>query len=854
MVKGRLVNGGLATISRRYLLQHPLQTGLTLLGIMLGVAIVVAIDLANFSAKRAFALSMEMTSGSATHAIKGGSGGIPEHIYRRLRTERGMRDSAPLVSDEVRAGEQRLTLLGLDVFARNFALPAAQAFSTSDSSGQSLAAREGRRLFLEPGTVAMTRQTAERLGINLNDKFFINYRGQSNEIKVVNVFESDHPATTGVLIADIAVAQELLGRVGVLDRIDLALDDASAIAELKDWLPPGLTLIEAETRRGSMARMTDAFHTNLTAMSLLALLVGGFLIYNTMMFAVLRRREQFGALRSLGVSRRELFTMVFTEAAVLGLVATGAGLLAGIALGQVLVQLVTVTINDLYYRLHVSELFISEVSLLKGFLLGFVVTAVAAWLPARGAARATPVSLQQRSSLEGHSARFFPWLFGTGVLITLAGWWLAQLPGRSIVIGFVALAMVVIGFSMAVPLLVQWLCTGLRTITTTRGSLLTRLSIRGISAGLSRTGLAVAALTIAVATTLGVGIMISSFRITVSDWLEQTLNSDVYVTIPGSASAHAGAGLPEALIAQLEQHPDVNYSWGNRVLMATTDTGPVRLMAIEYDPRHGRGFNLKAGDPDQARAAFAAGQGLLISEPYAYHQQLTVGDPVTFMTPKGPAAIKVLGIFIDYTSDSGLVLMPIQQYQRLWQDETISSLGLFRSEGTSEAELAASVRSVVDPFSESIRVRANAEIRALSMEIFDRTFTVTRVLQLLSVIVAFIGVLSALMALQLEKTREFALLRASGITPAEIQRMILGQTLVMGVFAGLLALPLGYLMSTLLIEVINVRSFGWTMQQVVPLASIWQALLLAMAAAFLAGIYPAINAARMPIARSLREE
>ncbi len=407
---------------------------------------------------------------------------------------------------------------------------------------------------------------------------------------------------------------------------------------------------------------------------------------------------------------------------------------------------------------------------------------------------------------------------------------------------------------MAVPLLVQWLCVTLGLLARLRGTLLTRLGIRGIAAGLSRTGLAVAALTIAVATTLGVGIMISSFRLTVSDWLEQTLTSDVYVTLPGAGSEFAGTGLPPALIARLQQHPGVLYAQGNRVLRATTDTGPLRLMAIEYDPRHSRGLKLTAGDPQVAQTAFSAGEGLLVSEPYAYHQQLEVNDRVTFITPAGPVPLPVLGIFTDYTSDRGLALMPIQQYRRLWQDPSISSLGLLRAPGTSAAELADSIRTQVDQFSESIQVRANAEIRALSMAIFDRTFTVTRVLQLLAVIVAFIGVLSALMALQLEKTREFALLRACGITCAELRRLILGQTLLMGLFAGLLALPLGYLMSTLLIEVINVRSFGWTMQQVVPAAAIWQAVLLATTAALVAGIYPAAQAARLPIARSLREE
>ena len=278
-----------------------------------------------------------------------------------------------------------------------------------------------------------------------------------------------------VLICDISVAQELLGREGLIDRIDLAFDDAQAEQELRGWLPPGLTLQASETRLNTMTQMTRAFHTNLTAMSLLALLVAGFLIYNAMMFAVLRRREQFGALRSLGISHRELFTMVIGEALILGTIATAFGLALGVALGNVLVELVTVTINDLYYRVHVNELFVSKVSLLKGVALGILVTCIAAWLPALNAARSAPVSLQQRSSIEGSASRLFPALFALGLLMLFAGWWLAGIPGRSIVLGFTALAMVVIGFSLAVPLMVKWFCAIPGLIAAKRGTPLARM-------------------------------------------------------------------------------------------------------------------------------------------------------------------------------------------------------------------------------------------------------------------------------------------------------------------------------------------------------------------------------------------
>jgi putative ABC transport system permease protein len=840
-----MVSRILARSSLRHLRQHPLQATLTILGMMLGVAVVVAVDLANSSAKRALALSSEMINGTATHYIEGGPAGVPEEIYRRLRTELGLRVSAPLVTDEVRARGQHLTLLGVDFFAHSFARPV---------DSPDLDRPAGRRMLLEPGSVAMARQTAAMLGLAVGDSFGIEYRGRTVEVQLVYLFPAEHPASRDILLADIAVAQELLGRAGSLDRIDLALADAAAEARLREWLPGGLSLVEADDRRRSMAQMSSAFHTNLTAMSLLALLVGGFLIYNTVTFAVLRRRSQFGTLRVLGVSRSELYQLVFIEAGILGAVATAAGLAVGLGLGQLLIKLVTVTINDLYYRVHVSEFYVSGGSLARGCILGIGTTALATWLPARAAARSTPITLQRGSGREPRGHRVAVGLCAAGVIAMAAGIALTRLSDNSLLLGFIALALAIVGYSLTVPLSVKALCALVGGVTSRRIGLLARLGLRGIDTGINRSGIAVAALTLAVATTLGVSIMIGSFRQTVVDWLEQSLEADVYITLPGARARGNGDGLPATLVDTLRRHPAVRRVRSARMRMVDTDQGPVRLTALETSSAAPDDYPLKGGDRSEVLRAFVAGEGLLVSEPFAYRSQTDAGDALTVLTPKGPLQFPVLGIFHDYTSGSGLVYLPLHTYRRLWEDASVSSLAIFRRPGVDPTALLDDVRSLVAGYDTAIRVRANEEIRSMSLQIFDRTFTVTEVLRLLAVIVAFIGVLTALLALQLEKRREHALLRAAGVTPAGIGGIIVGQTLLLGLFAGLLALPLGLLMAVLLIDVINLRSFGWSMGLLVPGAAVWQAVLLAVVAALVAGLYPAWSSARLPVARALRQE
>ena len=854
--KTLLLRSLLTRTSTRHLTRHPWQTWLAILGIALGVAVVVAVDLANVSAKRSFDLSLEMVTGKSTHAILGGVQGIPESFYSQLRTQHGIRHIAPVVSGQLLISDRSYSLLGVDPFAE-------QQFR---ASAINLSAQTGRTLLLIPNSIAMSQATADILQLRVGDRVEARQGNQIHSVQISRLIPLSHPlAAQGLVVADIAVAQELLNRIGFLDRIDLIAHSDEELTRIKALLPPTLEIVESGSRNQAITQMTRAFHTNLSAMSLLALLVGGFLIYNTMTFMVLQRRATLGTLRTLGTTRRQLFVLVLTEAAMLGLVGALLGLVLGILLGQGLVQLVTRTINDLYYSLEVTRFIIYPGSLLKGFCLGLLASLLAATLPAWEAARSQPASVQQHSSLQLRVQRYLPLLTGCGLALIALGLGLAYGSNTSLFVGFLALALTILGFSLIVPLLVKLLALGVqKSLATDRTGPIARIAMRGISASLSRVGLAVAALSIAIATTIGVGVMIESFRGSVADWLDQSLNSDIYISSAGRASNRTDAGIPQGLTQAIEQHPGVASVWLNRATKVESQWGPMRLMAVSDNPANTRGFNLKAGKPDQVRADFFAGKGVLISEPLAFHRKLAVNDQIELSTHSGKELFSILGVFYDYTSSHGLILMPLSLYQERWQDGAISALGVYRKISIDSQQLADQIRQLSSRYGiaentaltaqHSLRITANQEIKEISLAIFDRTFTITHVLRLLSILVAFIGILSALMALQLERSREFALLRATGATPNEVKRIIYLQTGAMGIYAGILAIPLGYLMSRLLIDVINLRSFGWSMQHQLSVTVLLEGVALALVASLLAGIYPARHAARLSIAQSLREE
>ncbi|MGB5831115.1 MAG: ABC transporter permease [Thiohalocapsa sp.] len=657
---------------------------------------------------------------------------------------------------------------------------------------------------------------------------------------------------SGLAIADIATAQEVLGRIGKIERIDLMLDDAQAAA-LAAALPAGLRLQPAAQRSNALEQMTRAFHTNLTAMSLLAMLVGGFIVYNTMTFAVLQRRPLLGTLRMLGVTRSQMFLLVLTEALLLALIGAVIGILVGIVVGAGLVQLVTRTINDIYFQLSVRSLHIDPLSLIKGAGIGLGVTLIAALGPALEAARSQPRDVLRRTLVERRGQRLLPWLAAGGALTILLGVLLVQLSERSMAIGFLALFLVIVGASLIMPLLVR----GFAMITTplfgrlfgTEG----RLAARGITASITRSGLAVAALAVAVAATVGVGIMIGSFRTSVSQWLENTLTSDIYVSVQSDGATRIST-LPSGLAEHIAALPGVTAVSQGRSKRVETRNGPVTMLALESSAGRPRGFRFNGETADDLWPRWQAGDLVLISEPYAYRRQLTAGDGIELFTTEGWRAYEIGAVFQDYGSDSGTVVLPRPVYAALWDDPGVSSIGVVLGADTDVEATSKRIDELLAGLDSPAALQTNRAIRELSLEIFDQTFTITKVLRLLAVGVAFVGILSALMALELERAKDHAVLRATGMTRGQLRKQILLQTSAMGIAAGLLAIPLGLAMGNLLIQVINLRSFGWTMPMRVTADTLLSGLLLAWVAALIAGLYPALRAARAEPAHALREE
>ena len=851
--------------------RHPLQYLLFIVGVAIGVAMMVSIDLANGSARRAFALSTDAITGKATHRVVGGPTGLDESIYRDIRVVAGFSPAAPVVEGYVgipQLSGQPLRLVGIDPFAeppfRDYFAPAA-----GGASGGALDANALTTFLTEPNSVILSADAAAAAGVALGDTLTINVAGRTVAARVVGLLrpadDVSRRALGGIVFTDIASAQEMLDLRGRLSHIDLIVEgadgaaaDEAALAPVAALLPPGASIETAAARQNAVQQMTAAFEFNLSALSLLALVVGMFLIYNTVTFSVIQRRPLFAVLRMLGATGGQLFTLILGEAILLALVGSLLGLGLGVLLGRGVVGLITQTINDFWFAVNVQGVSVPVGSLIRGLAVGVGAALLAALVPAIEAARTAPQSTLRRSTLESRIRRLLPWLVVAWAALTLAGAALLWLRGGGLFTAFAGLFAVLIAAALLAPPLTAAFMHLVAPLSGRLLGALGRLAPRDITRSLSRTSIAVAALMTAVSVIVGVSIMVGSFRGTVIEWLDQTLQADIYISPPNVTANRVTGALTADVVAATRAWPGVARAvTSHTVQVQLPEFGRlVQLVAVDGDVSNGnRPYAWVrpdlGGDP---WPAMGAGEGVIISEALALKENLpTPPPPLVLPTADGPRAFPVLAVFYDYSSDQGSVFISDATYRTLWADDRISAVGLFVEPGQSVDEVAAALQAEFAGRSD-VLVQSNEALRRGSLEIFDRTFAITSALRLLAVIVAFIGVLSALLSLQLERARELGTLRATGMTRRQLWGLTLLETGLMGATAGLMALPVGYALAWILVYVINVRSFGWTLRMDLQPAYFIQALLVAVGAALLAGVYPSIRVGNMEIASAIREE
>jgi putative ABC transport system permease protein len=868
------VRGGVAGVTLvlrsglRHHRRHPLQSLLTLLGIAAGVALLVAMQGAQRTAERAFDRALTTVAGHATHTVTAPPHGLAVADVAALVRELGTA-AAPSVHAIARAvdapGRTVVRVLGIDPLADATLRPWAGAGGGArDGSGDGVPVGE---LMTRPGTFVAVPALLQRLGVSRGGELRLSIGGRPVVAACADTLVVPPTTAAGlddVLLVDIATAQEWTGRLATVDRLDLRLDggrDApGALATVRERLGAGARVDAAGAGHGALAQLARGFRINLTALSLLSLLVGAFLVHETMRLSVVARTRQLGVLRALGATGGALGRAVAVEALLLGVLGSAAGALLGAFGAQVLLDPLVRTLNDHYATFSLQRADVDAPLLAVGIAVGTGTALLAALGPAFAAAgvsaRDTLVGARAQPVRRGGSVveRRVQWLLALTLVLVL-------LPQVDDLVGGYALtfALVVLA-TLAVPTAMAVLLRGAVRVVSPFGPF-ARYTVRSTLAARDHTALPVAAMVLAIATTIGLATLVTSFRDSVAGWLGQVLPGDVYVAVAGGVDERTAPLLP-AIAADLPRADGVAATTLYRrtvlPLRGGDGEGDVDVVGVAPSPAFLRAFPLLDGDDAAGRAALAAatpdGAGAWVSEPLAFRWGLARGDPLTIATPRGPATLRIAATYRDYSNERGEVLVPAAWMQAN-VPAPVTALGLELAAGADAAAVVAALRARAAAAGEqAVAVRAQRELRAASLDVFDRTFAITGVMRLLCLLVAFAGIYAAFAALQLERAAEIGLLRSLGALPSRVALLVVGQTALLGACAGLLALPVGAMLGHVLAHVINKVSFGWSLAAVaVPRAAVGEALALAVGASLLSGLQPAWRFARMRPADALRE-
>ena len=817
-------------------LRRPALALLSVAGVALGVATVVAVNIANDSASRSFIAANEAVSGNATHRI---SGNVTDELYRYLRVELGLA-AVPVVEGVIRIKgiDDRFTLYGLDLLA--------EQSIRSNPAWLSLGVRSSIDLIANPYSIIATSDTAHRLSISAGDMVEVTTPEGDFKLSLVNVYDAPNPlqqqSLQSVLLTDVATAQSVLGMTGRLSSIQLTAKSLEELESLSAILPDDTYLESNSGRTEAQKSMVSAFQINLTALGLLALLVAMFLIYNTMSFMVLRRRRMIGIARSAGLLKRDVMACVLIEAFSVGCLSTILGVVFGMQLSKFLLSLIEQSIGALYFPINANVTVVSPDTLATAIFLGIGATLLSV-LPAAREASFTLSTYQ--TSIDQKTPNISRKLALAGLVLLVAGTVVIFMDSRSIVLGFSGIFLIIIGYMLNVPFLIhcieRFTRPGVKKFFGIQGILVTR----AFSSSLNKTSIAVAALSLAISATIGVGLMIGSFRMAVDGWLENRLTGDIYIT----TSASLGEKLHKADLENLRELPDIDSIGTARWVKLRTTSGGTWVFAVDYGKEAFRGFDFKEQSSDDLWEPFRNG-GVIISEPYAYKNNLQLGDMIRFLNNKNTVALSIIGIYYDYSSDQGIVTMHRDAYVEHFGDKTVTTAAVFAEASAEIKELAEAVEKAV--LTPEAKIWRNRELHDSSLKIFDQTFAITGVLRTLAIIVAFIAVLSALAILQIEREKELAVLRATGFTVNGIWRSASLETGVMGLFAAIVSIPIGIVMAWLLIWIINQRSFGWTMQISLDSFTLVQAVAVSFTAALLASAVPAWRLSRRVPAQALQ--
>ena len=819
---------------------------LNLFGVSLGVASVLSIQIINRNALGAFEGGIAAVSGEADLSVLAGGPVLPETLFPEVIAVEGVEAAWPLCRFDVSLRGRDgifLQVIGVDFFSTP-RLPWRRAPGD-------LAMALG-----SPGWAAVTPELARAMGWSTGSVFEVTSgtRVAALSVGAMVDFKKLSPlASSRLVVMDIAQAQSLFGRRGAIDQIDLRLTGgttASAVgAALQRRLGPGVRIATPGQRAEAAAGLLDAFRLNLTALSLISLFVGGFLVYSTTQAALVRRRTEFGVLRSLGATRGQVLGLILAEAAVMGAAGVAVGLPLGYWVAVANVETVSATLSNLYLLERIESLELPVSLWLLAALVGVGGAAAGALLPALDTSRRDTHALLAPFTLRETIGSAAPRLFVVGLAFSGAAWLAAAALGRQWKPGGFLMGIAVLAaITLMTPFALDRACSlaPVRSFSVAYG-------FRSLGRRLQTTSVAVAALAVAVTMLIGITIMIGSFRRTLEIWVERTVRADVYVSTASWGRGREEAALSAGVLQGLAAHPGVRSV--DRLRQFIAHSGSMRFPVSGVDmslPEGERRFSFLGGDPEAMLRAAREEGAILIGEPLAVKAGLGRGGHLDILGPSGPLRFLIAGVYHDYGSESGSVMMDLETMEDSFGLGPVNNAALYLEPGLDSERVIDELRARFEGV--PLEIRSNRRLREEVMAIFDQTFAVTRLLRVMSLLIAVAGITVTMLVLLREKMSELALYRALGASRGQIFTVFLGHGLAMSGTGLALGAAGGAALAAILIVVINKAWFGWTIAAHMPWGALLRDGFVIVAASTIASIHPALRASRTPATELSRDD
>ena len=596
--------------------------------------------------------------------------------------------------------------------------------------------------------------------------------------------------------------------------------------------------------------MLAAFHLNLTALSWIALIVGLFLVYNTVTISVVARREEIGTLRALGLTRRRVLMLFLGEAGALAFIGIALGLVLARLLADAAIGLTSSTVRTLYIASAAAPPAMDWSHIVLAIVIGLPLSLLAAAVPAIEASRVAPTS-----AIRGHDrldmrVRLRATSLIAPVLALAIAFWLARLEpvnGRPL-FGYLSSFVLIVGASLLVPAIMFGLARLGRTTLRRRLGVQGLLAHANLTAAIPRLSISVSALAVSLSMMVAIAVMIGSFRDTVVYWVGQTLQADLFIGPGVRPTVGSEQTVSPDVIDVVSRHPDVAAvdTFRNVDLVYNNHLSVLGAGSFDVVLSHGAMlFKSPADAREQLRQAIGQDE-VIISEPFATRNQKRDGDILTLDTPGGPRDFRVAAVYYDYSNDRGVVVMDWRTFTRHFGQLSPTGVAAYVKEGVAPEQVRNELLSQLRE-GHRVFIYTNRALRDEVLRVFDSTFAITYALEFIAIVVGMLGVAGTLLTLVLERRRDLSLLRLTGADRRQVRRMVVIEAALIGAVSQGIGLTVGFALAAILIYVVNVQSFGWTIQFHLPLAFLVQASIAVVIATAIAGIYPAHRAARLTL-------